>query len=150
LAWEQLRRLSREGLTIASHTRNHPAIPTLTLDQIGEEIRLAHADLKRELGEAFPLFAFPFGLSDPRALAPLQAQGIVASFTAFTRTPALNVLGQVNPLLLRREAVNGSAPFIEFCLSLTSAYAYIQSRSFVQTWRGRLRQGTGPSARLWR
>jgi len=144
MTWEQLRRLAREGLTIASHTRNHPAVATLTSEEIYEELRSAHADLKRELGQVCPLFAFPFGQSAPLALPLLRAQGIVASFTAFTVTPVLNILGQVDPLLLRREAIGGSTSFIEFCLSLTSLYANIQSKPLLRVWRSRVGQWTGP------
>jgi peptidoglycan/xylan/chitin deacetylase (PgdA/CDA1 family) len=140
LTWDELRQLSREGLTVASHTRRHPALPTLTREEIAEEIEGAGADLRRELGSAPPLFAYPFGQSDPRALPVLQANGIVASFTAFTREPVANIAHQSNPFLLRREAVNGSGTFIEFCLSLTSLYNNLQSSRRVQSLRRRLRR----------
>ncbi len=146
MTWEQLRRLACEGLTIASHTRNHPAVPTLTSAEICEELRAARTDLEREIGEACPLFAFPFGQSAPHALPLLRSQGVVASFTAFTPTPLLNDVRRVDPLLLRREAVNGTTSFVEFCLSLTSLYTSIQSKPFVRGWRRRVRRWTGPPA----
>ena len=146
LSWKELRWLTREGLTVASHTRSHAALPTLTLEEMVEEIRGARSDLERELGIAPPLFSYPFGHSDPRALSVLQAQGIVASFTAFTWDPVVNIPHRSNHLLLRREAVNGAGSFTEFCLNLTSLYVSIQSNPRVQEWRRRLRQWARPAS----
>jgi peptidoglycan/xylan/chitin deacetylase (PgdA/CDA1 family) len=139
LCWDELRSLARGGLAIAPHTRNHPTIPALSTEEITEEIQGAQADLSRELRNVAPVFSFPFGRADPRALPQLRAQGIIAAFTAFTPVPVLNVLGQGDPLLLRREAVNGRDSSIEFRLNLTTAYATLQSTPVVQMWRGRVR-----------
>jgi peptidoglycan/xylan/chitin deacetylase (PgdA/CDA1 family) len=134
LSWDDLRALVREGLMVAPHTRHHPPVPSLRPDDVAVEIRRSCADLRRELGDAPPLFAYPFGLAD-RALAPvLKAEGIVA---AFTMVPGANALGEADPLFLCRRAVNGGKSLTDFALSLISPYARLQHWH----WR-RLRSGS--------
>ncbi len=127
LTWDELRHLVSKGLTVAPHTRSHPALPTLTPQEMAEEIAGGYMDLLRELGHAYPLFSYPLGLFDQRVHSVLQANKILA---AFTSTPGLNTLGQANPLKLRRRAINASRSFTEFCFSCTSLYASVQHRSW--------------------
>ncbi len=127
LTWDELRRLVSEGLAVAPHTRNHPALPAISPQEIVEEIAGGYSDLRRELGQVYPLFSFPLGFFDQRACSVLQANDIVA---AFTSTPGLNAVGSANPLRLCRRAINASRSFTEFCFSCTSFYARVQHRSW--------------------
>jgi len=126
LGWDELRRLSGDGLTVASHTQTHPAIPTLTQEEIEREVRGSQADLRRELGEAVPMFSYPLGMADPRADDVLSATGVLAAFTA---APGRNRMGRSALLHLRRRAINGSRSFADFSLSLISFYSWFQERS---------------------
>jgi hypothetical protein len=112
-------------------------LPSLTMEEVIDEIEGARLDLERELGVAPPLFSYPHGQSDPRALAVLKAQGILVSFTAFARDPSVNRLHRSNPLLLRRDGVNGAASFPEFRLSLTSLWAGMPPKLGVTGWGSR-------------
>ncbi|MDR7418504.1 MAG: polysaccharide deacetylase family protein [Armatimonadota bacterium] len=134
LCWNDLRALASEGLMVAAHTRHHPPVPSLRPEDVADEIRQARADLQRELGAAPPMFAYPFGMADPDALPILEAEGIVA---AFTMAPGANTLGETNPLLLCRRAVNGAKTLTDLALSLISPYARLQH------WRWQRAHGSG-------
>ncbi len=125
LGWDELRRLAGWGVRVASHTRTHPALPTLTREEIVAEISQAQADLTRELPDAVPLFSFPLGLVDPRADSILGGAGIAAAFVAI---PGRNILGRTDRLRLRRRAVHSSRSFTDFSLNLISFYGLLQER----------------------
>jgi peptidoglycan/xylan/chitin deacetylase (PgdA/CDA1 family) len=123
LSWDELRELVRDGLMVAPHTRNHPAIPALRPEEAVEEIRQAGADLRREIGVVPPLFAYPFGMMQPWIEPLLEAEGMSA---AFTMVPGANVMGIANRWRLCRRAVNGGKSLTDFALSLVSSYARLQ------------------------
>jgi peptidoglycan/xylan/chitin deacetylase (PgdA/CDA1 family) len=47
IGWEELRRLAKEGLTLGGHTRTHPILTRVSLEQVREEVRGSLEDLKR-------------------------------------------------------------------------------------------------------
>jgi len=61
LTWDELRRLSQQGVTVASHTHTHPILTQIPPAEAQQQIRLSQAILQRELGTAVPIFAFPDG-----------------------------------------------------------------------------------------
>ncbi len=116
LSWEELRRVSREGVTIGSHSCTHASLPVLTVEEIVQEIEQSQADLKRELGSAVPVFAYPFGHYDARAAAALGDRGFLA---AIGTVPGQNVVPVRNRYSLFRQSVNvkHSLSRIQFGLS---------------------------------
>ena len=76
LTWDELRRLSRAGVTIASHTHTHPILTRMPLEAARWQIRQSQDLLKRELGSAPPIFAFPEGR--PLAYSPALIEMIAA------------------------------------------------------------------------
>ncbi len=116
LGWDELRRLSREGVTIGSHGRTHASLPVLTAEEIVLEIEQSQADLQRELGSAVPVFAYPFGHYDERAATVLGDRGFLA---AIGTVPGQNVVPVRNRYSLFRQSVNvkHSLSRIQFGLS---------------------------------
>lgn len=125
LTWDELRFLASEGLAVGSHTRTHAAMPYLTEEQLVDELRSAHVDLERELGRAAPLFSYPFGLADPRAVPTLRDLGYVAAFMSL---PGRNFIGRRDPFLLFRHSLHVQQPFVRFAMSLTTAYVGARER----------------------
>lgn len=133
MTWKELRRLSREGLAVASHTRDHPALPALTAEEIRDECARAHRELARELGDFSPMFSYPFGLIDRRAWPYLREIGVVA---AFTSDPGTNIVGHGHPLMLYRFLVGRSTSFTEFQFALTASYTLLfKPRLLARQWR---------------
>jgi hypothetical protein len=61
LDWEELRALDRQGATIAAHTHTHPLLSRIPFERACAEIRLSQEHIRREIGRALPVFAFPDG-----------------------------------------------------------------------------------------
>ncbi len=121
LGWEALRRLAREGLTVASHSRTHPFMDRVSLEEARAEIAGARDDLLREIGPAPPAFAFPDGRFCAEVLQVLREEGFVCAFTTRRGT---NDLSTADPLRLRRINMSprARAPLLRARLVHSSAY----------------------------
>ena len=81
LTWEQVRDLSRNGMTIGSHTVTHAFLDEVTEDLAGQEIEQSIARIEHMLGEPVEMFAYPRGRFDERAGRLLQKAGVEAAVT---------------------------------------------------------------------
>ncbi|WIG56975.1 MAG: hypothetical protein OJF61_002763 [Rhodanobacteraceae bacterium] len=66
LTWEQLRQLDDGLITIGSHTRTHPILPTLTEPMLQDEIAGSRLALEEKLDRSVDLFSYPNGANNPR------------------------------------------------------------------------------------
>ena len=140
LDWDELRRLARDGLAIGSHTRTHPNLPALTLGALEDEISTAHADLEREVGGATPLFAYPYGHADLRAVPVLRRLGYAAAFISLL---GRNIVGRRDVFLLYRHSVDLNDSLARFAASLTTLYVGIHESG--RDMRARVRRGLSRS-----
>jgi peptidoglycan/xylan/chitin deacetylase (PgdA/CDA1 family) len=136
LTWDEIRTLAAEGLAVGSHTRHHAALPHLTDAQLAEELHGAHRDLEREVDRPAPLFAYPFGRVDARAVPVLRALGYSAAFMAL---PGRNLIGHRDPYQLFRHSLHLDQPFVRFAMSLTMPY--VAAREQGRALKAHLRQG---------
>jgi peptidoglycan/xylan/chitin deacetylase (PgdA/CDA1 family) len=60
LSWDDAEALLRQGHEIGSHTRTHPNLAALAMDQINEEVDGAAQEIRRRLGTV-EHFAWPYG-----------------------------------------------------------------------------------------
>ncbi len=127
LTWDELRELSAAGITIAAHTRTHPILAQLSAEEAREEIVGAQEDLRRELGQAWPIFCYPNGRPgtyNGQVMGILRAAGFVA---AFTMIRGMNVVGKTEPLAFRR--LGDDPDMTRFRLHLTGIYgAYMEAK----------------------
>ena len=103
LNWSELRTLAGQGVTLCPHSRTHPLLPQLPVDQAREEIVGSVQDLARNVGPTLPIFAYPSGGSDTGARRMLEQEGLEL---AFTTRRGLSELTSDDPLQLRRIPVN--------------------------------------------
>jgi len=122
--WDELRTLAKEGVTIAAHTRTHPILTRLGASECLEEIAGSHADVRREIGHALPVFCYPNGSADERTVEAVQAAGIVV---AFSTNEGANELGKTNPLLLNRTNVSRRTSAMVLAARLTRIGTYIDT-----------------------
>jgi peptidoglycan/xylan/chitin deacetylase (PgdA/CDA1 family) len=80
IGWEELRRLVKEGLTLGGHTRTHPILTQVSLEQVREEVRGSLEDLRREIGEVLPVFAYPNGNHTEMIMKILHDEGYKLAF----------------------------------------------------------------------
>lgn len=72
---ELIQRMINEGHAIGNHTNTHPAMPTLTIDQMVEEVMSLHDYVKEHYGYTMTLFRPPTGAFSIRSLAVVQSLG---------------------------------------------------------------------------
>jgi len=99
MSWDTLRKLNREGLTIGAHTRTHPLLNRISLDEAKEEVICSFDDLQREIGFALPIFAYPGGAFSQDVVSMLEREGFTL---AFTTKRGVNNMARMNPLQIQR------------------------------------------------
>lgn len=107
LDWPALVEMRRGGLALGSHTRTHPLLTNVDDATLSEEIRGGIEDLARDGGSDLPVFAYPSGAFDARAVDAVRAAGIRA---AFTTERGVNDLRSGDWLRLRRVNVAVTTP----------------------------------------
>jgi peptidoglycan/xylan/chitin deacetylase (PgdA/CDA1 family) len=121
LNWDQLRRLASEGVTLGAHTRTHAVLTQLPLEQAREEVRGSQQDLRREIGEAPPVFCYPSGAHNQAVVRLLKEEGMQA---AFTTLDGQNRLEAADPLRLRRTNITRRTSLPVFRLRLVRLVSY--------------------------
>ena len=122
LGWGELRRLAREGVVLGAHTRTHPFLSRLTPEAARAETLGSLADLRREIGEVLPIFAYPDGRHNQLALEAVRAAGFTLAFTTRRGT---NDLRRAEPLALRRINITRAAPLSTLRARLLHSSIYL-------------------------
>ncbi len=99
LSWSELRSLAGEGVALGAHTRSHPVVNQISLEEIRSEVSGSIEDLKRQVGSALPIFAYPSGRYNDQAVRVVAEAAIVL---AFTTDRGVNDLRHSDRLRLRR------------------------------------------------
>jgi peptidoglycan/xylan/chitin deacetylase (PgdA/CDA1 family) len=81
LSWEELRQLATAGLALCPHTRTHPLLTRVTPERAHAEVRDSLLDLRREIGDTPPVFAYPSGAHDPASIEAVRRAGFELAFT---------------------------------------------------------------------
>lgn len=97
--WDTLKRLSDDGVTLAPHTRHHPMLNRIPLEEAQQEAIESQHDLQQKIGEVLPIFAYPSGGANEIVAERLEKSGFKL---AFTTERGINNLSTANPLLLKR------------------------------------------------
>jgi peptidoglycan/xylan/chitin deacetylase (PgdA/CDA1 family) len=87
LSWEDLRKLAREGVEIGSHTASHAYLvdrrkgetKKAWLSRVRGDILKAQEVLKKELGKAPALFAYPYGEYSPEIVEEVRDLGFAGA-----------------------------------------------------------------------
>jgi peptidoglycan/xylan/chitin deacetylase (PgdA/CDA1 family) len=84
LTWTEAQDLARGGMTIGSHTVEHPIMSSLDEDRREFEVVASKLEIERQLGAPCTLFSYPNGTADDfgeRDKACLQRAGYAAAVT---------------------------------------------------------------------
>jgi peptidoglycan/xylan/chitin deacetylase (PgdA/CDA1 family) len=122
LSWDALRKLADDGVTMGAHTRSHPMLDQISLEQAQIEAIESRLDLERELGSSVPpIFAYPSGRFSHDVVNALETAGFELAFTTHR---GINRLASANPLLLKRINVGTrtSLPILRAQLLPSTAY----------------------------
>jgi peptidoglycan/xylan/chitin deacetylase (PgdA/CDA1 family) len=103
LGWDDLRALAAEGVAVAPHSRSHPMLDQLPLDQLDDEIAGSRRDIEQRIGVCPAVFCYPAGQNSPAVVDAVRA----ADFdVAFTTEVGVNDVRDANWLTLRRVNVS--------------------------------------------
>ena len=86
LTWDEVREMSRHGISFQPHTRNHVRLSDLTETEACAEITGSIRDIKENLGAKTDVFAYPYGLMSDFGRAHmdiLKKEGVSAAFSAY-------------------------------------------------------------------
>ena len=104
LSWDQIIEMSRNGVSIGSHTCTHPWLTDVTLEEARREIVESKARLEQQLDKPVCLFAYPGGRIrdfDQDIISSVANSGYSGACTGLNGT---NKDG-ISPYLLRRTKI---------------------------------------------
>lgn len=131
MSWEQLRKLTKEGVTLGAHTCTHPILTRIPLEGAREEIRASHEALTSEVGTVLPVFAYPNGNHNEHIVGILREEGFKLAFTGLR---GINDMRSTDPLRLRRLNITRRTNPTIFRMRLLKWFIYIDK------WRHRKRR----------
>ncbi len=87
-SWDDLRHANAQGMTIASHTRTHSRLSSISISEslLEDEISGSKQDIERHLGTACRHFSWPYGSiadADPASLQAVRRAGYASCFGAY-------------------------------------------------------------------
>ena len=102
--WDQIREMQNNGIEFGGHTRNHPILSRVSLEQARAEIEGSKADIEKELGKQVLSFAYPNGKSadvNTDLENIVSKAGYKVAFTLLNGPTSLREAKQ-NPYAIRR------------------------------------------------
>jgi peptidoglycan/xylan/chitin deacetylase (PgdA/CDA1 family) len=140
LNWEQVREMAGYGFEFGAHTRSHPRLDQLGLDQAEQEILLSKARIEDELGTCVTSFAYPYGFYNE-----VVKKSVEQHFAAACSTDLALVTRNSDPFALERiEGFYLANGFILQSLLTPLFPKYIGARRFLRTLRFKM------TTRAWR
>ncbi len=135
LTWEQIRSMSREGITFGSHTMTHPAVSQLAESRLESELGGSKRALEHRIGSPVVHFAYPFGKpADCGTAAPpfLVRNGYRS---AATTVEGVNKPGD-NRFELRRSQIGNERSLPMFAFKLNRLFLSSQAQDSAVIYNG--------------
>jgi peptidoglycan/xylan/chitin deacetylase (PgdA/CDA1 family) len=117
----EVEEMAAAGFRIASHSRTHVSLPSVSPDILHDELAGSRHQLEDMVGAAVDLFAYPNGEHDPRVRAAVADAAYRAAFIFLNG----RIVGDLDPLRLPRLAMGNQT---------RSRLAYDLARP-VRSWR---------------
>ena len=80
---ELVKRMAAEGHIVGNHSMNHPNFPTITPEEMYEEVKELHDYVQENFAYPMFLFRYPEGVFSEQSLAVLQDAGYQTSFWSY-------------------------------------------------------------------
>jgi peptidoglycan/xylan/chitin deacetylase (PgdA/CDA1 family) len=126
LNWNEVRELSKEGISFGSHTITHPELSRLNTKEIENEITLSKKRIEDETGTQVTSFSCPYAFSEDKEFVItlrnlLEKCGYVNGVTTRIGTARKDNDSFFQPRL----PVNSDDDIIFFCAKLEGAYNWL-------------------------
>jgi peptidoglycan/xylan/chitin deacetylase (PgdA/CDA1 family) len=134
LSWQDIRELSRYGIQVGSHTRNHHKLHEMSRSQAFEEVRSSKETLEDKLGVSVKTFAYPYAFAEhDKAYAAfirdsLQRCGYDTAVSTIIGTAGM----QSDPYRLRRLPVNTFDDDALFDAKLAGGYEWLHGLQYAK------------------
>ncbi|HEV2117888.1 MAG TPA: GNAT family N-acetyltransferase [Terriglobales bacterium] len=90
LAWDEIRQMSRQGISFGAHTVTHPVLATLPVSRLQEEIVGSKKTVEKNLQRSIQHFAYPFGKKADFSSDAKQVVRAAGFLTAVTTISGVN------------------------------------------------------------
>lgn len=127
LTWDEVRAMSREGVSLGSHSRGQPVVNQLTETQLETEVGESKTILEERLGNPVRHFAFPFGRTEDCGTAASSVLIRCGYRSAATTLEGINGPGD-DPYELRRVQFGEKRSLSMFSFRLTRLFLSPRSR----------------------
>ncbi len=81
LTWAMIEEMSRAGMDIQPHGRDHTGLAGVSYEYVLHEVRGAREAIEAHVGRPARFFCYPYGTYDDSAIAALQAAGFLGALT---------------------------------------------------------------------
>jgi len=129
LTWQQVRELSRYGISFGSHTVTHPWLVEMNVNQIDDELAISKKTIEDQLGIHVESFAYPYAF--PQTDAEFKNMLKDSLLRAGYRNGVCTVVGRADPdsdpLFLERLPANSDDDPTLFAAKLAGAYDWIST-----------------------
>jgi poly-beta-1,6-N-acetyl-D-glucosamine N-deacetylase len=102
MSWNDVRALTRDGVTIGGHSHAHPHFPGLSAAQVRADLAVMATRFQAELGHVPNLFAYPYGEAGREDMTIIRDAGFIAAFGQNSGP----VYADADPYVLSRFALN--------------------------------------------
>ncbi|MDH3445205.1 MAG: polysaccharide deacetylase family protein, partial [Deltaproteobacteria bacterium] len=132
LNWKEIRTMSDAGISFGSHTRTHPDLTIIPIDEVEDELIGSKKAIEDAIGQSVDAFAYPYGSFHERIKKLTQAYFTVACSTSLgfvhTGSDFFN-LDRLDMYYMRRSGV------LKHLFSPSVGY-YIRLRRIMRSIRG--------------
>lgn len=116
LSWNEIKKMSRNGMEIGAHTMTHPNLVEIDLKEAKNEILRSKQEIEDHTGRDCKYFAYPFYVYNEDVMNLVKTLGFEGG---------LGGIGSIrkgdNPFVLNRILIDGSVTFVMFKAYLTKA-----------------------------
>jgi glycosyltransferase involved in cell wall biosynthesis len=125
LSQSDIKEMQHGGISYGAHTRTHPKLTSVPVEQVKEEVETSRADLERDLSVPILTFAYPYGLRDRARQSIVEQAGFLGACSIgrgknYLATPIYD---------LRRATIYGTDSLIRFVLALAIGNTHIPLRT---------------------
>lgn len=150
LSWTEVEQLARAGMGIGAHTRTHPNLRNICLEQARSEIEGSKIELEKRLNIPISVFSYPFGEFNAQIQNLAEQAGFIGSCSVIS---GLN--NSTTPLhAIRRVEIYGSDSLLDFMIAVQFGkrrkvlmeLLTLRLKRFVKKWFRRNRRNVSDKA----
>ena len=150
MTWLQLRQLSQDGFTVASHTHTHPLLTHCGDAALENELTVSKQVIEDRLGKAVDMISLPGGRTDARILRACLAAGYTTVYTS--RVGEQLPPTDQRPRVVGRYVVTRATTeqtLAQYLQGHPSTWRRLRFESLAKSW-GKKLLGDGLYQRAWR